>query len=408
MKETKVSLRKYLVVLIPLLWFLPATAKAQTPVSCGSPGALQAAIDTAGPGTTLLVSGTCNENVVIREDKSEITLDGQGTATINGPDPTKATVQVRGRGITIKRFTITGGQQGIVVQRGGSALIDGNTIQGTGVRGVQVNQTSSARIVNNIIQNNPEGISVIENSSARIGILAGTDTVASSNIIQNNVGRGITVSRYSNARIVGNTISGNTGDGIRVQQVSHAEISDNDIRSNGGAGIAVGQNSGVNLGNDTGTGIFDLPNDSTANNSGFGVRCFINSYVDGRLGTLNGNSGPTSFSGDCINSLLLADLAVTKSDSPDPVGIGNNLTYTVTVTNNGPATATGVTLTDTLPANVTFVSATPSQGSCTGTSTINCNIGTLNSGVSRTVTIVVTPTVAGGISNTASVTASLM
>ncbi|MBA2592590.1 MAG: DUF11 domain-containing protein, partial [Gammaproteobacteria bacterium] len=41
------------------------------------------------------------------------------------------------------------------------------------------------------------------------------------------------------------------------------------------------------------------------------------------------------------------------------------MTYTVPVTNNGPSNATGVTMTDTLPAGVSFVSATPSQGSCT-------------------------------------------
>ena len=41
-----------------------------------------------------------------------------------------------------------------------------------------------------------------------------------------------------------------------------------------------------------------------------------------------------------------ADLSVTKTDSPDPVRSGGNLTYTITVTNNGPDAATGVTMTD--------------------------------------------------------------
>lgn len=416
MEEPKTSHRRALVAaLISLLWLLPSVGKAQTSISCGSPGALQAAIDAAAPGATLLVSGTCNENVVIGEDKSDITLDGQGSAIVDGgpaATATSATIQVRGRGIVIKGFTtpgaITGGRHGVQVLRGGTALIDGNKIQSTGGNGIFVTQGSSARIINNTIENNlsGDGIQVGENSSARIGILAGSDTTASPNTIQGNGGRGITVSRYSNARIVGNTIANNFSDGVRVVRVSHAEISDNEIRGNGGDGIEVGQNSGVNLGNDTGTGIFDLPNDTTANNSGSGIRCFTNSYADGRLGTLNGNSGPINFSGSCINSLLLADLAVTKVDSPDPVAVGSNLTYTITVTNNGPATATGVTLTDTLPANVTFISATSTQGTCTGTSTVTCNIGTLGANASRTVTIVVTPAIAGGISNTATVTAN--
>ena len=45
-----------------------------------------------------------------------------------------------------------------------------------------------------------------------------------------------------------------------------------------------------------------------------------------------------------------ADLEITKSDSPDPVTTGSDLTYTITVTNNGPDAATSVTVTDTLPA----------------------------------------------------------
>ncbi|GIG02956.1 lamin tail domain-containing protein [Catellatospora citrea] len=57
-----------------------------------------------------------------------------------------------------------------------------------------------------------------------------------------------------------------------------------------------------------------------------------------------------------------ADLAVTKNDTPDPVAAGQNVTYTVKVTNNGPDEAQTVTLTDTLPAGTTFVSATSPGG----------------------------------------------
>src|SRR5262249_37350566 len=63
----------------------------------------------------------------------------------------------------------------------------------------------------------------------------------------------------------------------------------------------------------------------------------------------------------------LADLAVTKTDSPDPVIAGNNLTYTINFVNNGPGTAQTVTVTDAVPANTTFVSAVVTTG--TGWST---------------------------------------
>src|SRR6185503_3721718 len=60
-----------------------------------------------------------------------------------------------------------------------------------------------------------------------------------------------------------------------------------------------------------------------------------------------------------------ADLSVTMTDSSDPALTGANLVYRLLVINNGPGSATGVTLTDTLPANATFVSANLSQGSFT-------------------------------------------
>jgi virginiamycin B lyase len=107
-----------------------------------------------------------------------------------------------------------------------------------------------------------------------------------------------------------------------------------------------------------------------------------------------------------IDSTGSADLAIGKSDSPDPVVVGSPLTYTITVTNHGPSTANGVTMTDSLLATLTFVSAAASQGSCSGTVTVTCNLGSLSNGSSATVTIVVTPSQPGGISNTATVAAN--
>jgi len=101
-----------------------------------------------------------------------------------------------------------------------------------------------------------------------------------------------------------------------------------------------------------------------------------------------------------------ADLSITQNDSPDLVHTGDNLTYTLTITNHGPSEATGVTITDTLPPGVTVVSVTPSQGTCTGQSTIMCELEAVASGATATVTLVVQvlPSAGtGGMSNTVSV-----
>ena len=94
------------------------------------------------------------------------------------------------------------------------------------------------------------------------------------------------------------------------------------------------------------------------------------------------------------------------TDSPDPVQMGSNLTYTITIANSFVGDASNVHMSDVLPAGVNFVSVTPSQGSCTGTSAIVCNLDVIHHESSATVTVVVTPTAVGTISNTASCTTS--
>jgi hypothetical protein len=80
----------------------------------------------------------------------------------------------------------------------------------------------------------------------------------------------------------------------------------------------------------------------------------------------------------------------------------------VTVQNHGPGAASSVTLSDVLP-DATFVSATPSQGSCARAGkgrrdgTLTCDLGTLAASASASVALVVSPSKAGTITNVASV-----
>jgi len=80
-------------------------------------------------------------------------------------------------------------------------------------------------------------------------------------------------------------------------------------------------------------------------------------------------------------------LTVSITDAPDPVAAGANLTYTIAYANNGTATATGVVLTDPIPANTTFVSAT--NGGTSNGSSVSWNLGTLAAGGSGSVQAVV-------------------
>ncbi|HEU5142679.1 MAG TPA: hypothetical protein VFU04_05925 [Solirubrobacterales bacterium] len=102
-----------------------------------------------------------------------------------------------------------------------------------------------------------------------------------------------------------------------------------------------------------------------------------------------------------------ADLAVSKSDNPDPVVVGAPLTYTVQIVNRGPNPALGVRLTDKLPNTLDNVGVSTTQGTCgVNGRTVSCNIGTIGVGTGATVptvTITATPTRPGRITNSASV-----
>jgi uncharacterized repeat protein (TIGR01451 family) len=102
-----------------------------------------------------------------------------------------------------------------------------------------------------------------------------------------------------------------------------------------------------------------------------------------------------------------ADMAIVKTGTPSPVTEGTPLTYTLAVTNNGPASATNVTVTDALPSVVTYLSAATTQGSCSEAGgTVTCLLGTMANAGTGTITILTIPGTPGVVSNTATVTAN--
>ncbi len=271
-------------------------------------GTLQSQIDAALPGSTIYAFGACNENVLVRNEKQRITIQGVGAG---GPG-SRATIiggagapvfNVRGKGILIQDLNIQGGSHGVHVNRGSNAVLNNNVIELTNGNGVIVDELAYAVLTNNRIQNNPgAGVLVSENSSARIGFNSDSETAGSLNFIDDNT-LGVVISNNSNARIHGNQIQGNSGAGVLVMRDSHADIGSNDFFLNGD-GIEVRENSSVQLGEDTGTGFYERGNAGTTN-TGFGIKCSNGGTADGRIQNLTGGSGAKDFSDPtCIDSLL--------------------------------------------------------------------------------------------------------
>jgi uncharacterized repeat protein (TIGR01451 family) len=112
-----------------------------------------------------------------------------------------------------------------------------------------------------------------------------------------------------------------------------------------------------------------------------------------------------------VSDLQLTAVAGTSASPTTQIGVGNSVTFTFTIKNAGPDPTSGVVFTNNLPGSgVSFNSITSSPGSCASPvgSAVQCSIGTLQSGATATVTVVLTPTVPfpGGFSDSGTVTAA--
>ena len=142
---------------------------------------------------------------------------------------------------------------------------------------------------------------------------------------------------------------------------------------------------------------------TSATTGATGGDCPTTGVVNNTASVTTSNDGSDQSSAStCVQALV--DLAVTKSGSPADQELGaGNITWTMVVTNNGPSAATGVVVTDPMPAGNTFVSATSSKGTCTGGAILNCAIGSMAVGESVTITLVTTPSTVGQQTNTVNV-----
>ena len=121
------------------------------------------------------------------------------------------------------------------------------------------------------------------------------------------------------------------------------------------------------------------------------------------VNTTSGNLQHTGAVQLFVSGTASANLAISKTASPNPATSQAGLTYRIVVTNNGPSPATNVIVNDPLPVGPVFGSVIPTQGTCGGTTTVSCNLGSIANGSVAIVNITITPQTPGQLSNTASV-----
>ncbi|MGH8278142.1 MAG: hypothetical protein ACRETQ_01040 [Gammaproteobacteria bacterium] len=155
--------------------------------------------------------------------------------------------------------------------------------------------------------------------------------------------------------------------------------------------------------------MLSLPDPGAAVDDQFGTSVALSG--DGTIGLVGAPNttsanGLISSAGEAYVISPTVDLALALSSNPASQLVGGNVTYELTVTNNETApqlTSTNLTLTDALPAGMTFVSDTVSGGSCSGTTTVTCTLPSLAPQATWQPSITVTATTAGSIQDTATV-----
>lgn len=310
----------------------------------------------------------------------------------------------------------TGGSSDVIVDVGSLASGASTTVTVT----VSVDQSAAASVTNTAIVRSTE-------STAGFDTVTANNTVTEATAIQSTIDLGITKTDSVDPVLAGETF-------VYTLVVTNSGISD-------ATGVLVTDNlpDGLQITSATSTaGTVTIPasaQDTTAANNddltvdvgnlaaGASATITVNATVlPGTRGTLSNVATASTSTAGLIETVTAnntvtetttvnasVDLAVTKTDSLDPVIAGNALTYTITVTNNGPSTANAVTVSDVLPAGVTFTSVVASQGSASNAGgTITGSLGAIAPGASATVTIAVNVDEAtrGTLSNTASATST--
>ncbi|WP_435018104.1 hypothetical protein TA3x_000049 [Tundrisphaera sp. TA3] len=343
---------------------------------------------------------------------------------------------------------------------GGPAARDGNTISGNAGDGIFVanssGQPTGIAILGNRIGTDPAGTLVLPNSGNGVlveasGVQVGGVAPGQANIIANNGFNGVQIGSFSfQSNRTSNPIRGNSifandalgidlgGNGVTSPDSFGTGFGPNRLQafpsvnaafpSAGGAGTTV---EGRLVSTPNATFTIDFYGNDTAGRSGYGQgRRYLGSaqatanadgnadfaptlpvaVPPGQLITAtatDGDGNTSEFSlARSVTPTAQANLSVSIFDFPDPVLVRGDLAYTVTVVNNGPTRATGVTLTDALPAGATFLSATTSQGTfAVADGVLTAGLGELRTGEFATVRITVRPTAEGTITTTATVRA---
>lgn len=245
-------------------------AVAQSMVDCNVPGqSLSQALEMANPGDTIQISGTCQETVTITTN--DLTLDGQGSAIIDGGGVNQPGVFIEGtitingaQRVTIRGLTVQNGSDGILAIRGAAVTLADLVVQNNADDGIQIMLNSTADVSGTVTSmgNADDGILVIDSSSLHI-----TDSTLTS---RENGDDGLSVFSSSALRITNSTV----------------QLEQNGTMDAGGDGLTM---SSTSTGNTSSLGTVQIVANQNANRGLVVSSASTFSYAGPAVTTLNNN-----------------------------------------------------------------------------------------------------------------------
>jgi Right handed beta helix region len=252
-----------------------------------------------GP-STINVSGTCNENVVI-QSLDRLTLNAAPGASIN--DPSGGNLDVidiaDSRDVSVINFTINGGAYGINCGDRSLCRLNGNTVQGANTSGVGV-FFSQADVNGGSVRNNAAGLNVYNGSEVKVqgvtvqnngtGIEIRTHSFLNTDSrISGNSGTGVLAHFNATVHCLGCTVSGNGDHGVIIRRNSTGRFVGNGVS---GATVTGNAGGGVLLSEES-SSYFGIGGNVTGNLGGLDVSCGA-SATSAKFATVNINRGTTN------------------------------------------------------------------------------------------------------------------
>lgn len=385
--------------------------------------------DAAG---TPVPDNVIRDNVISNHPLNGVAVDGVGTGTeildnLLGTDPSGTTAMGNGFG--------PGGPVGAIeIQNGSDALVQGNRIlynavgvrlqdTGLGDGTFAAGSTDNCVVFNDVGVENATGTSTTFTSNwwgtsdGPSGAGSGSGDSVSADVVFSPFTTVAPAGCPSYGAVFGTKLQDLTADGPSGDDTPLAGVTLRLWRDGGDGSFGAGGGDDTQVGSavSDGSGDYAFPglvpgeryfvDEDPASLSGMGlVQTYGGDDFGGGIDYYTIDAAvDLSATGRDFGNAAAVDLSVTKTASSSEVDMGSTFTYTVTVSNAGPSSATGVVVTDNLPAEVSLVSTTGCAEDPTGVPT--CTLGMIPAAGSAQYTITVTADSVGAVMNQASAVA---